>query len=69
MIEALSNDGIVEDSVLQSAIDEAKTVASVTKPISDADVADYSFLREAIKRQMLGAGPIPVPIGFTGANA
>ncbi len=50
MIEALSNDGIVEDSVLQSAIDEAKTVGNVTKAISHADVADYSFLREAIKR-------------------
>lgn len=50
MIEALSNDGVVEDSVLQSAIDEAKTVANVSKPVSHADVVDYSFLREAIKR-------------------
>ena len=50
MIEALSNDGIVEDTVLQSAIDEAKAVGNVTKTISHADVADYSFLREAIKR-------------------
>lgn len=50
MIEALSHDGIVEDSVLQSAIDEAKAVANVTKPISHTDVADYSFLREAIKK-------------------
>jgi NitT/TauT family transport system substrate-binding protein len=50
MIDALSNDGFVEDSVLQSAIDEAKTVANVVKPVSHADVVDYSFLREAIKR-------------------
>jgi ABC-type nitrate/sulfonate/bicarbonate transport system substrate-binding protein len=50
MIEALSHDGIVEDSVLQSAIDEAKAMANVTKPISHTDVADYSFLREAIKK-------------------
>jgi NitT/TauT family transport system substrate-binding protein len=50
MIEALSNDGVVEDSVLQSAIDEAKTVANVSKPVSHADVVDYNFLREAIKR-------------------
>jgi NitT/TauT family transport system substrate-binding protein len=50
MIEALSNDGVVEDTVLQSAIDEAKTVANVSKPVSHADVVDYSFLREAIKR-------------------
>jgi ABC-type nitrate/sulfonate/bicarbonate transport system substrate-binding protein len=50
MTDALSNDGIVEDGVLQSAIDEAKAVANVTKPVSHADVVDYSFLREAIKR-------------------
>jgi len=50
MIDALSNDGIVEDIVLQSAIDEAKAVANVTKPVSHTDVVDYSFLREAIKR-------------------
>jgi ABC-type nitrate/sulfonate/bicarbonate transport system substrate-binding protein len=50
MVDALSNDGIVEDSVLQSAIDEAKAVANVTKPVTHADVTDYSFLREAIRR-------------------
>jgi ABC-type nitrate/sulfonate/bicarbonate transport system substrate-binding protein len=50
MVDALSNDGIVEDSVLQSAIDEAKAVAHVAKPVTHADVADYSFLRDAIKR-------------------
>src|SRR5688500_20154936 len=50
MIDALSNDGIVEDSVLQSAIDDDKAVANVTKPVTHADVTDYSFLREAIRR-------------------
>ncbi len=50
MVDALSNDGIVEDSVLQSAIDEAKAVANVTKPVTHADVTDYSFLREAIRK-------------------
>jgi ABC-type nitrate/sulfonate/bicarbonate transport system substrate-binding protein len=50
MVDALSNDGIVENSVLQSAIDEAKAVANVTKPVTHADVTDYSFLREAIRR-------------------
>lgn len=29
MIDALSNDGIVEDSVLQSAIDETKAAANI----------------------------------------
>jgi ABC-type nitrate/sulfonate/bicarbonate transport system substrate-binding protein len=50
MIDALSNDGFVEDSVLQSAIDEARVVAKVAKPVAHADVVDYSFLREAVKR-------------------
>lgn len=50
MIEAMANDGFVDDSVLQSAIDEAKTVANVTKPVSHTDVVDYSFLREATRR-------------------
>lgn len=50
MIDALSKDGFVEDSVLQGAIDEAKALAKVTKPVSHADVVDYSFLREAVKR-------------------
>ena len=50
MVDALSNDGIVEDGVLQSAIDEAKAVANVSKPVNHADVVDYSFLREAIRR-------------------
>lgn len=39
MIDALSKDGMVEDSVLQAAIDEAKAVAKVSKPASHADVA------------------------------
>jgi ABC-type nitrate/sulfonate/bicarbonate transport system substrate-binding protein len=50
MNDALSNDGIVEDSVLQGAIDEAKTVAKVSKAINHNDVVDYGFLREAIRR-------------------
>jgi ABC-type nitrate/sulfonate/bicarbonate transport system substrate-binding protein len=50
MIDALSSDGIVEDGVLQAAIDEAKAVTNVSKPVSHAEVADYSFLREVSKR-------------------
>ncbi len=46
----LAQDGFVEDSVLQSAIDEAKAVANVTKPVTQADVTDYSFLREAMRK-------------------
>ena len=45
LIDALSQDGIVDDSVLQAAIDEAKSVTNIAKAISHADVVDYSFLR------------------------
>jgi len=49
MIDALSQDGFVDDAALQAAIDEAKSLAKITKPISQADVVDYSFLRAATK--------------------
>ena len=50
LVDALSQEGIVNDSVLQAAIDEAKSVTNITKPISHADVVDYSFLRAAMKK-------------------
>jgi hypothetical protein len=45
LIDALSQDGFVDDSSLQAAIDEAKGLANITKPISQSDIVDYSFLR------------------------
>lgn len=50
MIEALSQEGFVDDGSLQAAIDEAKILAKITKPINLADVVDYSFLRTAVKK-------------------
>jgi len=50
LIDALSQDGFVDDTALQAAIDEAKSLAKVTKPISQSDVVDYSFLRAATKK-------------------
>jgi ABC-type nitrate/sulfonate/bicarbonate transport system substrate-binding protein len=50
LIDALSQDGFVDDSSLQAAIDEAKGLAKITKPISESDVVDYSFLRAATKK-------------------
>jgi ABC-type nitrate/sulfonate/bicarbonate transport system substrate-binding protein len=50
LIDALSQDGFVDDSSLQGAIDEAKGLAKITKPISQSDVVDYSFLRAATKK-------------------
>ena len=50
LVEALAQDGFVDDSVLQAAIDEARNVTKVTKAISPSDVVDYSFLRTAVKK-------------------
>jgi len=50
LVGALSQDGFVENSSLQAAIDEARTIAKITKPIPQSEVVDYSFLRAALKK-------------------
>lgn len=50
LIDALSQDGFVDDVSLQAAIDEAKVLAKINKPVSQSDVVDYSFLRAATKK-------------------
>jgi NitT/TauT family transport system substrate-binding protein len=49
MVDALSQDGFVDDSAMQAAIDEGKSLAKITKPIAISDIVDYSFLRTAVK--------------------
>ncbi|MGE5219120.1 MAG: ABC transporter substrate-binding protein [Chloroflexota bacterium] len=50
MLDSLSSDGIVEDAVLERAIQTAKKVLGANKPVSVGDIVDYSFLREALKK-------------------
>jgi len=50
LINALAQDGFVDDSSLQAAIDEAKSLAKITKSVSQSDVVDYNFLRAATKK-------------------
>ncbi len=50
LVDALAQDGFVDDTSLQAAIDEAKSLAKINKPISQSDVVDYSFLRAAVKK-------------------
>jgi ABC-type nitrate/sulfonate/bicarbonate transport system substrate-binding protein len=50
LIDALSQDGFVDEVSLQAAIDEAKVLAKINKPVSQSDVVDYSFLRAATKK-------------------
>jgi NitT/TauT family transport system substrate-binding protein len=50
MVDSLSSDGFVEDAVLDNAIQTAKKVLGVNKPVRADDVVDYSFLRDAVKK-------------------
>ena len=50
MIDSLSQDGFVESSVLDNAIEDAKKLLGSDKPIPQTDVVDYSFLRAALKK-------------------
>lgn len=50
LVDAIAQDGFVDDGALQAAIDEAKTLAKVTKPITQSEIVDYSFLRAAVKK-------------------
>jgi NitT/TauT family transport system substrate-binding protein len=50
MIDSLSQDGFVESSVLQNAIEDAKKLLGTDKPIPQTDVVDYGFLRTALKK-------------------
>ena len=50
MLDSLSSDGIVEDSVMERAIQTAKKVLGVSRPVSAGEIVDYSFLRDALKK-------------------
>jgi NitT/TauT family transport system substrate-binding protein len=50
LVDSLAQDGFVEPSVLDSAIEDAKKLVGSDKPITHADVVDYSFLRAALKK-------------------
>jgi len=50
MVDSLSSDGFVEDTVIENAILTAKKMLGVSKPVSPADIVDYSFLREVVKK-------------------
>jgi ABC-type nitrate/sulfonate/bicarbonate transport system substrate-binding protein len=50
MVDSLSSDGFVEDSVLENAIQGAKKLLGVSRPVSAADIVDYSVLREVLKK-------------------
>ena len=60
---------LVDEASLRAAIDAAKSVAKITQSINPSDIADYSFLRAAVKaKQSLAefglmefTAPLPAP--------
>ena len=50
MVDSLSSDGLVEDAVIENAIQMANNMLGVSKPVRPADIVDYSFLREVLKK-------------------
>ncbi len=50
MVDSLSSDGLVEDAVIENAIQMANKMLGVSKPVRPADIVDYSFLREVLKK-------------------
>ena len=50
LVDALSQDGMVEDTILQRAIDDAKKSLGVSKSIEQKEIVDYSFIRAALAK-------------------
>ena len=50
LVDALSQDGVVEDVILQRAIDDAKKSLAVSKLIEQKDIVDYTFIRAALAK-------------------
>lgn len=48
LIDAMSQDGFVEDALLQTMLDDERKLAGVAKSIGAGEVVDYRFLREAL---------------------
>jgi len=44
----MSQDGFVEDALLQTMLDDERKLAGVSRAISASEVVDYRFLREAL---------------------
>jgi len=49
MVDSLSADGLVEDAV--NAIQTARKMLGVSKPVSPAEIVDYSFLRDVLQKE------------------
>lgn len=50
LIDSLSQDGFAQPAVIERAIESAKKLVRSDKPVSQADIVDYTFLRAALKK-------------------
>jgi hypothetical protein len=50
LIDSLSQDGFAQPVVVERAIESAKKLVRSDKPVSQADIVDYTFLRAALKK-------------------
>ena len=50
LVDSLSQDGFAQAAVIEKAIESAKKLVGVDKPVTQADVVDYTFLRAALKK-------------------
>ena len=51
LIEGQTKDGMIDENDLQAAIESEKQILRVEKPVKSSDVADYSLIREIIKKE------------------
>jgi ABC-type nitrate/sulfonate/bicarbonate transport system substrate-binding protein len=49
--EAQTKDGMIDEVDLQAAIDSERQLLRVEKPVKISDVADYSLIREIIRKE------------------
>jgi ABC-type nitrate/sulfonate/bicarbonate transport system substrate-binding protein len=51
LIDGQTKDGMIDEIDLQAAIESEKQILRVEKPVKTSDVADYSLIREIIKKE------------------
>lgn len=48
LVDAMTQEGFVDDALLQAMLDDERKLAGVSKPIGASEIVDYRFLREAL---------------------
>jgi hypothetical protein len=48
LIDAQSQDGLIDEAILEKAVDAERSLAGISRPIPPGEIVDYRFLREAL---------------------